>query len=102
MKSIWKFDLHRPIDRVYCVPVNCTVEIPKDYRILSVIEQFNVIQLYCLVEPDNKLEKVNFWVFGTGWELTNIKGLEFIDTVSTNSGGLIWHVFHDKRLVKKG
>lgn len=88
MKTIWKFvlDKHEEI-----------LKLPKDYKILSIIEQDNCPILYCIVNPDNEKIDVKFSIFGTGWDLPeHIDNLEFLGSVSVYSGVYIWHIFKDK------
>lgn len=83
--QIWKYSLKNHEE---------VLEIPKGFKILSVISQYNNPTVYCLVDPETEKEKVEFFYFGTGWDLTeNVNNLDFLGTVSTYNDSLIWHVF---------
>lgn len=87
MKSIWKYTMktHNP-----------TFKIPKGFKVLSIANQYNEIVLYCLVDSNSvEYETVEFEAIGTGWEAydTYFDNKEFIGTVVTHEGSLIWHIF---------
>lgn len=85
MKTIWKYNLDDH---------NNVLKIPKGYRVLSVIEQFNKIVLYCMVDPSHEMVDAYFDVIGTGWDLLDDKeNQRCVGTVATHKGGLVWHVF---------
>jgi len=69
------------------------LKLPKGYQVLSVINQFDNIMLYCLVESEDEdsLDTTKVQVVGTGWEAP--RGCKFIGTVTTLDGALVWHVF---------
>jgi hypothetical protein len=84
-KSIWKYTLGSG-ENIF--------QIPKGYRVLSVIEQHGAIVLYCLVDPSEEVVSAEFTLIGTGWELDNsILDMNFIGTVVIQGGYTVCHVF---------
>lgn len=86
MKVIWKYTLEEHVN---------DLALPKGYEILSVVEQHNNITLYCLVNPEEEKEDVQFLMVGTGWNIPDgaSDDMKFIGTVLTTNGLLVWHVF---------
>lgn len=80
------------------------LEIPAPATILSVIEQHGDVVLYAIIDygSESTVTKV-IDIYGTGnripFERSTYEGEpqtepgKFIGTVSTENGGLIWHVF---------
>jgi len=69
------------------------IYLPKNSKILCAKEQYNNVVIY--VEIDNKStedEYVEFVIVGTGRALPKLK-LQYIDTVLTAAGTLVWHVY---------
>ncbi len=66
--------------------------------VLDVIEQSNILVLYCLVgdEATHKTESnLEIVIYGTGHAIRQIpSGFVFLRTVSTFNGSLIWHVWY--------
>jgi len=93
MRTIWKYTLNANWN---------PLEVPVGYKVLSVIEQYDEIVMYLLVDPSNETEKAEFFVSGTGIYLEDsIDELEFVGTVSTYRGSLICHVFKNN-ILKRG
>lgn len=94
MKTIWKFTLDEH---------ESTLKIPSGYEILSVVEQYGAITLYCIVNPENELVDARFLVIGTGWDIPDgaTDDMEFIGTILTSNGALVWHVFQNKGEIEK-
>jgi len=70
------------------------LNLPKNHKALSVINQYDKVTLYCLVNPEEELVETKYFIVGTGWELKDyILESEFIGTVAVDDGTLIWHVF---------
>lgn len=87
MRTVYKYTLDKHFK---------TLQLPLGYKILSVVSQNDVIQLYCLVDKGNREESVDFSVIGTGWDLEESGvhgGVEHVGTVTTSSGVYVWHVF---------
>ena len=84
MKTIWKFNL--PISNY------CTIQIPKNYKILKVAEQKNEITLWAQVDDCKDTEDVTFRIVGTGQPLGD-KQLKYLDSVSLYDGYLVFHVY---------
>jgi hypothetical protein len=74
------------------------IELPKDSKVLSVINQRENICLYALTTDSEDIESYEFYFFGTGWDLHEdiLEDLSFLGTVSITHGTLIWHVFYKK------
>lgn len=88
MKTIYKYPLYTWENKV---------SIPKGADIISVINQQEVIQLYALIDTESKKIDRTVYIIATGYifpdELLNKS--QFIGTVSTCGGDLIWHIFID-------
>lgn len=90
-KVIYKYEL-KPDEEVQKVPLK------KWYKILSVIEQADKIQLYAIVDIDSVEYSPNIYVYPTGRQLPDniFEDFEFVDTVSLFSGNFVAHIFRDK------
>lgn len=87
-KSIYKYPLTSDYQKL---------NFPKDFKILSAINQHEQFVVYVLVNADEPAtEEVEFFILGTGWERDDeeMLGLTFLNTVSTNGGNLVWHIFY--------
>ena len=84
MKTIWKFNL----------PINdyCTIQIPKNCKILKVAEQNNKIMLWAQVDDCEDKENVTFRIAGTGHPL-GAEILKYLDSAVMYNGGLVFHVY---------
>ena len=88
MEKIFKYELKFEDDQI--------VEIPNLIKVLSVIEQNNVLMLYVLVRddfPDWEFLPINVFIRGTGHRMNEAEDACFLGTVPTASG-LVWHVFY--------
>lgn len=89
----------------YKIPITDSpieIVIPMFSNILSFKEQYNEIVMYALVPEDRtiSLTKMIFYVFGTGHPTSlDMSKHVFCDTVMTNDGDLVWHVFRRKEWV---
>lgn len=84
--TIWKYELNKNDTTV--------LRIPKKNKVISVANQGNKLVLYAIVDPTSQIEAVIIDVIPTGELLNdNVFNTEFIGTVSTHDGDLIWHVF---------
>ena len=68
------------------------VEIQKDFKIISVINQNGKLCLYAIVDPNGKKVAVKIRIVGTGHPFI-ANSLNFIETVQV--GDFIWHVFEN-------
>ncbi len=84
MKAIWKFPLE--------ITDEHTVRMPKGFEILCVQEQFNLLCLWALVDPDAGSLPVTILVRGTGHLIDGDLG-RYVGTAQTSKGYLVWHVF---------
>ena len=85
----------------YEIPVadESFVRLPLGAQILSVGQQNDQMFLWALVNPDEqRTERRNLRVAGTGHELTEVKELKFIGTVHIY-GALVFHVFERASLI---
>lgn len=91
MKTIWKYPLE--------IVNSQTLEVPQGCKFLSVAEQNGALVLYALVDPSAKLEKTEVLIRGTGHPIDEGKLLsnEFIGSVVSAGGMLVWHVFVEGR-----
>lgn len=83
---------------IYKYPLEITdfqqITLPGDAEILSVIAQDDRPVLYALVDTEDKTGRpIDIHIFGTGKPKEAIDDLDFMATVSTCDGQLIWHVF---------
>ena len=75
------------------------IELPKGSEILSVIEQYENIVFYALIDPEEtSKEYFKFQIRGTGHNAGNFKRQNyiFLGTVPLIEGQLIFHVFYRK------
>ena len=67
-------------------------------QVLSVLNQYECLVLYCLVEPDNNTHPLNIRVHGTGHPIVDPSmdtvAWTFLDSVLMANGNLIWHVWY--------
>jgi hypothetical protein len=85
MKTIWKYTLKKGIN---------SLDIPLEFKVLSVTQQSDKIILHCLIDPHNIKKDVRFDVVGTGGKLNDsFMQKKFIGSVLTNEDNLTWHVF---------
>jgi hypothetical protein len=73
-----------------------TIILPMGARVLSVVNQYDDIVMYALVDPDIKVKKkITVHVIGTGNEIPADNYLfDFLGTVSDLGGMFMWHVFY--------
>lgn len=72
------------------------IELPLGAEIKSIQNQFEILQMWCLVNPDvERTEIKKFEVYNTGEEITFEKGFkrEHVSTVQFSEGSLVVHVF---------
>jgi hypothetical protein len=85
--------------RIYKYPfeINDIVEmnLPKGAEVLSVQCQDDVPCLWALVDPEAKLLKRTFKLFGTGHDIDEAPQdhLSYIATFQQHDGLLVWHIF---------
>lgn len=87
MKTIWKFPL--------VITGMQPVRLPQGAEILSVQIQHGIACLWALVDSDAEIEETTLRIFGTGHPVDEGLRLEFIATIPTLGGDLIWHVFKE-------
>jgi len=76
---------------------NQTIKIPGFVCVMSVIEQRDIVVLYSMVNDTEPTKKLDIRIIGTGNPVDIDIGLyDFIGTVNTNDGRLIWHIFAKK------
>ena len=70
------------------------VRLPEGAEVLTVGAQDNVLQLWTLVDPAEKvMAKRTFRIAGTGHEIAEGHQKRYIGTAFTHGGSLVWHVF---------
>jgi hypothetical protein len=86
MKAIWKYTLETTDKQ--------EIKIPIDFVPLSVQSQHDQPVLWCLVDPDNKMESVTINTISTGMLFQEIGNLgEFIGTCQLFDGIFVGHIF---------
>ncbi|KKL75271.1 hypothetical protein LCGC14_2056590 [marine sediment metagenome] len=86
MKAIWKYTL--PIADWQ------QLEMPKGSKILSVVAQYNLPVVYALVDTEESMmERRLVWIRGTGHCVDGLNTEDWIATLVTMGGQLVWHVF---------
>lgn len=88
MKTVWKFNL--PLKDYV------TVAIPRNAKLLQVAVQHDyvlpvTIQLWAIVDTEEKFENKQFRIAGTGHKLTAEEAQNYIGTVFFKA--LVFHVF---------
>jgi hypothetical protein len=83
---------------IYKYPIQMTnhqfVETYEDYFILSVRIQNGEPFIWVLVDTDKPRTRLELGVYETGNQIvTDVYTLTFIDTIFTNQGQCVWHVF---------
>lgn len=81
---------------IYKFPLMITdrqeILLPRNSKVLSVQEQYGDMTIWVLVDPSDIKVRKAINIVGTGNPILNDPG-EFIGTVQTNGGSLVWHVF---------
>lgn len=85
-KEVWKFKLSEAKE---------SIEMPIGAQILSVQVQSREPHLWALVDPKEANESRCFEVYGTGHPIHYDMAIErnYIGTIQTNEGRLVFHVF---------
>lgn len=83
MNTVWKYPLNLVDSQ--------TIEIPFEYKILTVQVQNGVPCLWALVDSDMYTIAIRVAIFGTGHP-ANTDGMEYIGTFQTDYG-FVGHVF---------
>ena len=88
MKKIFKYPIEIVDEQVLVLPLGA--------RVLSAIAQGDDLVVYALVEPTVEFKKnVEIRIVGTGHDVTfDLQKFKFLNSISTWSGRLIWHVFY--------
>jgi len=72
---------------------DCYTDMPFSARIISVSYQRDDIQVWAIVESDDKdIHRVYFNVYPTGLTVEKIEG-KFLGTVICSDGSLVFHVY---------
>lgn len=88
-KSIWKFQLE--------ITDRQLVEMPMGANIIHVGNQYGMVCLWAEVDTDVGKESRWFRIYGTGHNVVSLEGLDFVGTVITMDGKLVWHVYEEER-----
>ena len=90
MKKIYKYKFE--------VTCKIVIEMLVGAEILTVQTQRGSPCIWALVDPEMTYsEKRNFYIFGTGHEIThNSSQLCYIGTFQMDAGDLVFHLFEDK------
>lgn len=80
----------------YEIPIqgDFDLKMPDLSKILSFQVQRNTPMLWAIVNPGNNIVTRHFKIVGTGQELNyNPDSMDYIGTVLTEDGNLVWHLF---------
>jgi hypothetical protein len=86
MQKVFKYELD-----ICSIIQNQKIELPMGFKILAVQNQNNKITFWAKVDSANFTKPRRFSVVGTGWELGNMQGFEYVGTVQI--GAFTWHVY---------
>ncbi len=94
MKTIWKFELQIEDEQF--------VNMPSGSKILSIQTQHDKIVFWAMVEPAMEITPVRFVIVGTGHPITDkcVNDGNYVGTVQTFNGDLVWHVFIDSDSIR--
>lgn len=87
MRVIWKFPLTKAFE---------LITMPERSRIISVIDQRNIVTLYAEVETNHRTVCRKFWTINTGSPIPKellLSTTQFIGTVVLHGGDTIVHVY---------
>ena len=88
MYEIWKYKL--------VVSDTQFIDMPINSKVLSIQSQNNIITMWVMVDPEAKMAKRLFHVFGTGHEVRiEYPEDKYIGTIlmAPNGYNLVWHIF---------
>ncbi len=84
--QIWKFPIIDPSLIVF--------NMPEGSKILTIQMQNDKPCIWALVNPENKLEKRGFKLFGTGQSIDDdMTKMRYINTIQMHNGNLVFHLF---------
>lgn len=86
-KAIWKFILG--VEDIQ------DIEMPEESEILTIQPQHDKICIWAIVNPRANKETRRFMIKGTGhiFDDADLINTEYLGSVQTNAGSLIWHIF---------
>ncbi len=93
MKTIWKYplDLRKQPN---------TIPIPQGAKFRSLIEQYGNPTAYFEVDDEAPNREIcQFFIYGTGHRIDCPPYAEYLGTVSTSGGQLIWHIYFNRAAV---
>lgn len=85
MKTIYKYPLDLQTEQIIKMPVG--------FQLLDMQNQDGVPCIWALVNGDNALIYVKFFMYGTG-EKINHTDLNYLGTFQFAGGNLVFHVFY--------
>ena len=87
MRTIYKYNL-APVDEQ-------TIGLHKNYEILSVQNQHGMITLWVMIDTDQLMTEVVFYVVGTGNPMPPRRFINFLGSVQIPP--FVWHVFVERK-----
>lgn len=88
---------YKPEFRIYKYPLAVTdvqtVELPENATVLSVQAQGDELVFWARVNIKAQIKPRVFRVIGTGHPIPDAEYLNYVGTVQTHGGSLIWHIF---------
>jgi hypothetical protein len=89
MKTIYKYQLPELV-------AEQVLEVPISFKPLSVQMQNGAMTVWGEVDTDSDVEKLAFFIVGTGHELPKEPCI-YIGTVMQMDGRLVWHIYCGRR-----
>lgn len=88
-KRVWKYQLSITDWQALYMPIGAVI--------LSVQEQFGDICLWAMVDSEEEIyENRIIIIVGTGNPAEHVDPINYIGTVQTHDGSLVWHVFENR------
>ena len=88
MTTIYKYPMKRSNDPLQ-------IELPYGAKFLCMQEQFGVQCLWYQVEAGAHKENKEIFIYGTGYQITNVENQKYLGTFQEMGGSLIWHVYQE-------
>jgi len=84
MRTIYKYEVTNG---------ECTIALPRGYRIIEVACQQNDLFFWAIVDTDREKVDVDFVVYGTGWPIDENDLMFGLYLGTAHDGVYVWHLF---------